>query len=230
MKNIVVLLLVLLVFCLCAVIGYSAANDLDLTRRQQAPTATSEPGWGEQHNFLIIQVDQLDAQAPRLVSVWFISLFFMDDHPSTLTFAQLYAPYLQNDVARNMEKTFSLTHEGDPSNRFWSVIRDQNIALEGYFLVDQVSTQRLLEWLSGPADYTTTFFDPAGTQTLVEQTCRSVVSLADQGEKVSRPGFDWTGLAPEHFRSNVRMEIALAYWNRITVGDQVGRCEVILKP
>lgn len=226
MKNLLVIFLILLIFSICAVIGYNAANRFDLPtfEAQQAPTNVAPGEKTEQHNFIIVQVDQLGVDKPRLVSVWFASLFFMEGTPPTLTFAQLYSPFSNGNQSRSLERAFSLTSSGEPSAGFWRSVRSYKIKWEAYFVVDQNSTQRMLEWVNGPADFISPFFEPEKTQALVQQTCQSLAGLSSR----EAPAFDWTGLAPEHFRSNLRMEIGLAYWNRMVVKDQQLRCEVIV--
>src|SRR5690554_2054840 len=106
MKKIVVFVVVLLIFFACAAVGYSIASRFDLLELE----ATIEPvesEAGEQYRLLIVQVDQLDASQPRLVSVWYVSLFFIENAPATLTFAQLYAPYSTAESAQRLEQSFS---------------------------------------------------------------------------------------------------------------------------
>ncbi len=228
MKIILIILLVLGVFCCCAAIGYYAATQLDPTLPPipvlPQPTAVPIPDLGgEQHNMLVVQVDQLDSQEPRLQMVWFMSVFFMEDVPPAITFVQLYSPQATNEHAHNLEQAFSLTQGGEPSNEFWKALEVFDVDWEGYFLVDQFSAQFILEWANGSGDYTGPLMDPQRLESLVQQTCQSVSGMAMR-ETVP---FNWNSIAPTHFRSNVRMAEAMEYWNEITSTEQTLRCDLI---
>lgn len=223
MKKIVVFVVVLLIFFACAAVGYSIASRFDLLELE----ATIEPvesEAGEQYRLLIVQVDQLDASQPRLVSVWYVSLFFIENAPATLTFAQLYAPYSTAESAQRLEQSFSMIPDGGPAPAFLRTVERFRIGWDSYVVVDYFSTQRMLEWINGPGSYAAAFETPEETTALLTRTCESLKALSNR----ENPPFDWTGLAPDHFRSNLRMEIGLAYWNRMTGLEQAIRCDLIL--
>lgn len=232
MKKFVVFIVAPLIFCLCAVIGYSIASQNDFLDLGKTVEPVDSEG-GEQYNVLIIQVDQLDGLKPRLVSVWYVSLFFMDDSPPTLTFGQLFAPYSGTESAQRLARAFALTAGGEPASGFLRAVESFKIRWDAYFVVDYFSTQRMLEWVNGPGEFTRPFDDPQQTRALLEQTCQSLAGLSTRQAPLSNrqvPPFDWTGLAPHHFHSNLRMEIGLDYWNRMNSTEEPVRCEIILTP
>ena len=191
------------------------------------PTAEIIPGIGsEQHNVMVVQVDQLDAEGPRLESVWFVSIFFMENVPPSLTFVQLYSPSATSENARAIERAFSLNPGGEPGEAFWKALEVFEVPYEGYFLVDRFSAQRLLEWANGPGDHVSPLADPQNSRLLLEQTCQSISGIS---LRETTP-FDWTGLAPKHFRSNMRMEKAVDYWRKLTSSETALRCDMIVTP
>jgi hypothetical protein len=231
MKPIIIVLLILFVFCLCASVGYQLAT----RSAPDSPTATPafEPTFaevipgvgGEEHSIAVIQVDQLDAELPRLETVWFVSVFFMEDASPTVTFVRLYAPFAVSENARALEQAFSLTSGGEPSGDFWDTLADFDVQIEGYFLVDRFSTQYILGWANGPGDYAPTLLEQEGPRALVQQTCQSITGIS---LRETTP-FEWTGIAPRHFRSNLRMEKAVDIWKKMT-SEQALRCDLIVLP
>lgn len=224
MKAVLVFLLALLAFFACAVLGYAIAQQTGALPEPPAVTLPADVPGSEQHNLVIVQVDQLDAEKPRLVSVWFVSLFFLDDTPPRLAFVQLYSQQSTKTISQNLERNFSLSESLEPSANFWRAVKAFDIDWEAYFVVDNVSTQRILEWVNGPGDYVSPFGWPGLTQPLINQTCGSLAGLASR----EAPAFDWTGLAPDHFHSNMRMEIAMAYWDDMLDPQKKLICEVII--
>jgi hypothetical protein len=225
MKNLLLVVVVIIVFFACATIGYNVATRFDHPQQADLPAPAATAGTNnEQYNMLIVQVNQLDAEKPELVSVWFISLFFQEDSAPLITFAQLYAPWSGTTSARLLSKTFSLDANGEPAQGFWKAIQSQKIKWDAYFVVDDFSVQRTLEWLNGPGDYISPLNTAADTNTLVGQICRSMAGInVREGS-----AFDWNGLAPLHFRSNLRMEIGMGYWNRVTGASKPVTCDTVL--
>jgi hypothetical protein len=219
-----VLLLLLLVFIGCAVLGFQAANKLNPT-----PTAAKGVGpvdgvQGEQHNLLIVRVDRFDAAQPRLISIWFVSLFFLQDTPTILTLAQIYPD--SSSQAGSLAESFAFSAQGDPDRAFWEALSVYGFHWESYVVLDTEGANLFLQWLVGPGDFTAAL-EAASTsrdnsRRMVEQTCQSIADASNRelGE------FNWSALAPAHFRSDMRLEAGLAYWDRL-VDTGPARCEIL---
>lgn len=226
MKNAVIFLIVILVFLVCGYVGYQLATRIDPARIALTGATPGRTGQGEQHNLVIIQVDQLDSAQPRLVSVWFASLFFMEGESPRLSFGQLFPTRSDPSQNQSIARSFGLDGQGDPSTGFWRSLDSLKIKWEGYLLVDNITVQRVLEWINGPGDYPAILSsgaeNSAARSQLAGRSCKAVAGI----DKRQGPSLQWGDLVPAHFRSNLRMEDALAYWNRVTtaIGAQ---CEIL---
>ncbi len=224
------LILVIIIFLICAVIGFQVANSLDKSpiAGQENAAVTNDGTQVQQHNLIVVHVDRLDSQEPRLLSVWFVSLFFVDGSPPVLTIAPIY-PARSEERSRSIENAFSLESNGDPSSGFWKVIRSMRFKWEAFLLVDDFAVQKVMEWTNGPGDYPPVLEnaqnDPETSQQVLIQTCQSVGGIANRG---AAP-FEWKDLAPAHLRSNLRMELALIYWNNLTTSELPINCDVLMK-
>ena len=231
MKNIALLLIILLIFFACAALGFQIANRSDLGPPAGQIEGTVNVGnGGEQHNLVFVQVDQLDGHGPALKSVWFVSLFYMEGNPPTVTFAQIYPSKTQSPITNSIRKSFALDAKGEPSKAFWQAVSALKIKWEGYLLIDNLTMLRFLEWVNGPGNFGPVLDDvsayPAESKQIIEQTCRLVSGLDNRKTE----DFVWGDLVPAHFRTNLRMETALAYWKRVTSSAVAARCEVVLAP
>jgi hypothetical protein len=146
MKNLVLILLIIIIFFACAVLGYQFALNNDNGRATQV----SDPR--EQHRLIVIHVDALDSASPRIVSVWFLSLFFHEGLPPTISLAKIF-PASDALTSQVMERAFSLNRDNDPPATFWQTIRAQNIQWDDYMVLDQVTVNRVFGWILGPGDY-----------------------------------------------------------------------------
>jgi hypothetical protein len=229
MKVIILLLIVILIFFGCATLGYQIANVQDASMGKAAAT-DSDGMRSEQHNLILLRVDRLNDEQPRLISVWFVSLFFVNDIPSTLTLAEIYPPKTPTGASRSLERSFALSSNGDPAPGFWNTLEVYKIQWESFVMIDTVGAEELLEWLIGPGDYQSVLqaaeVDQRESQRLVEQICGSIVSAKSRDIGL----FNWTTLAPQHFRSSLRMETGLSYWSRMTSAEKPVRCEILMAP
>lgn len=226
MKNAVIFLIIILVFLACGFVGYQLATRIDPARTALAGSTPGRTGQGEQHNLVIIQVDRLDITQPRLVSVWYVSLFFMGGEAPRLSFGQLFPTRSSASVNQSIARSFDLDDQGDPSTGFSRSLDTFKIKWEGYLLVDDITAQRVLEWINGPGDYLSILSsgadNSAARNQLAGQSCKAVAGI----DKRQGPPLQWGDLVPAHFRSNLRMEDALAYWNRVTTASSA-QCEVL---
>ena len=230
MKNLV---LVVIIFLLCALVGYGAAVRFD---RVLSPGSTSTPTLdidgpqGKQYNVILIHVDRLDRPQPRMVSVWFVSLYFIEGAPPTLTLAQIYPTPGNPGPHQSIEGAFSLTQEGTLSPGFWKAIKTLHIQWKGYLLIDDFTVQTVMEWINGPGDFPgvigATQNNPQESQRILVQTCESFGRLQSHGPAP----FDVNDLIPAHFRSDLQMQEALSYWNLLTTSTLPIKCDVLLAP
>jgi len=230
MKNILVLLIILLVFVACATLGFTLMSRVDQERAAGQTAALSTVTPGNQHYFVLIQVDELTAPSPRLAGAWFVSLFATEGHPPTLTFTQVYPSQSHPERDQALERAFALDSQRNPSAGFWNEMQTFQIASEGYLLVDNQGLEHVFGWLGE-----TQGLDPVSMDILMQSQDRArrmqagCQAVALQSTQPDRP-FTWDDLLPDHFQSNLRMEMALAYWqNAMNSGDTI-RCEVFQAP
>ncbi len=226
MKKFLAVALVILSFSVCMAIGFNVASSVDPVKNVRPTADPGSIGKGDQHNLLIVQVDELNNPSPKLVSVWFVSLFFLDGAPPTLTFAQLYSPQASTPRALSLGRAFEITHSSEIGAGFWKAVQQFKVQWEGYFLVDNISVQRIMEWINGPGNFAEDLNKSGQSEATILQACHMASNL----QKGTAVPFDWTGLAPDHFRSNLRMEIGLSYWDRMMQKGLPLRCEILLAP
>lgn len=225
------LVLVIIIFLLCALVGYQVANYLGPFIGDPGLEANSEVASSRNElSVILIHVDRLDLSQPRIVSVWYVSLFFADSAPPRVALAQMYpAPGI---AGRNQafERSFSLTHDGKPSPVFLRALKNQDIQREGYLLVDDFSVQSIMEWTNGAGDYPgllgSAQSHPLESEQALKHACEDFSRLEEHGPAP----FSINDLLPAHFRTDLSMDKALRYWEIMTTSEAPIRCDVVLAP
>jgi hypothetical protein len=227
-------ILVIIVFLICAFVGYQVAmqfHELSGINPEATMTAPGAAGLPQkEYKIILIHVDRLDRPQPRMISVWFISFFFVEGNPPTLTFAQMYPNPANPENHQAFERGFSLTPKGDPAAGFWRVVKTWHIEANGYLLVDDFAVQKVMEWTNGAGDFPgligATQDHPDDSERVLMDTCRSVGGIANR----TPAPFEFSDLFPGHFRSNLMMADAVMYWTSLTNTTLPIDCDVVLAP
>jgi hypothetical protein len=229
MKGLLLFLVILVVFSACAWLGYQAANRVDLAQvpNQEGVDPDQGGSFNEgQHNLIVVHVDHMSGVNPQLVSVWYVSLSFLNDTRPHMDMGRLYPSGATPELAQELERSFSLLPNGEPSRGFWNAVKDGGFQWENFLVVDNATVQMVLGWINGPGDYPAILGGPAEQAVVFKdvlmRTCDTMGKLDSRG----KAPFSWGDLVPAHLHSNLRMEIALAYWNEITRADQPVICLV----
>ncbi len=224
------LVLAIIIFLIFALVGFQIAIRIDELLNRGLPTQTpsADSANSKHYNVVLIHVDRLDLPEPRLVSVWFISVYLFDGSPPALTIAQMYPTPGNTEVYDAFRRSFSLTRDGEPSAGFWRVVKTRKIEWNGYLLVDDFTVQKVMEWTNGPGEYPGLLGavqnNPDQTHSDLMQMCRSLGGIANRNPAP----FQLSDLAPDHFRSNLRMEEGITYWHKMTTTKQPMECDIVL--
>ncbi len=141
--------LIAITFLASAVIGYNVAAELYQSPSQNLALEYSTPAPGSQKNFLIIQVDSIEARQPVLQSLW-ILFYRSANGPYVIFKAAFPTGTTRADLA--VLKQFSLNSNGEPAANFLSYIAaDLDINLDGYLVLDQAALTGSLPWLEKSA-------------------------------------------------------------------------------
>lgn len=230
MRKFILILVVILVFAGCAIVGFQLAQKTSPPAQVVDPTPGFPDNRSEQHNFIVLRVDDLTNAKPKLISVWFVSLFFVNDNPNSLTLAQIYPPRAPSQKSLLLNRNFSLTDEKDPLPPFWDAVEQYGFRWEGYIMLDTQGANFFLQWLVGPNDFQGALDEaaksPENSLRMAKQTCQSITDSSGR----SLGQFDWGNVVPDHFHSSLNLETGLGYWDRMTDAKNTVQCEFLPTP
>jgi len=183
------------------------------------PLAT--PASRFQHNILVIRVDDLQSQSPKLVSIWGLIVYFPEPK---LIFQRVYPlSTLEND---KIEANFSLSSGKVPSNAFLKVLNESlNIIWDNYILLDIQAGDQLSAWagaagVGGIEPGSDQMFSLEGEA--VRQMCEKFAAQSTD----TRDPFDWQTTIPDHMRSNIPLDFGLLSIDRLSHGEKPLKCEI----
>lgn len=211
-------------------VGFQIARSVDNPIAPISIPTDQVDSRSEQHNFILVRVDSLNSSQPKLISVWFASIFFIQENPSTLTLAQIYPPTNPSPKSLGLEQTFALSEQGEPIAKFWDALRRYDLNWEGYLLFDTDGANTFLQWLVGPNDFMQALDEAAQnsdkSRIMAEQTCQSIAEISTQPISA----FNWSEVVPSHFRTDLRLENSLSFWDRLTNSGLPVYCDFLPSP
>ena len=235
----VAIFLSILVFVACLVIGIQAGNMSSASSGSQ-PTATifsTSPTPQLQRTLLLISVDDLLSDTPRLNSLW---LAFYRLNLPRVTILPLY-PANPGAELPGIASAFQLTSSQEPDDRFIDTLHSYNINWDGYLLIDQSGTASLIDWLQGVQIEGIQLDGPSAVNSLIppwedEQAALLAQKRLGMGicsQLSTLPAnMDWLNLTsqliPQHLHTNLGLEMFIADWKAL-VGDPTPlTCEIPL--
>lgn len=201
----VVIILSIIIFTACLIIGIQAGNAaLPGEILQPAPSDQPVPSTGGQRTILLISVDDLTYDNPRLVGVWV--LFYRPGYPQLSALA-LYPQKQLSPAAAGVDLpgAFGLALDRSLTAEFTAELQKYHFAWDGILVIDKTGTRNIIDWLGGIdlqgghvdgttaldsiqdpwSDYTAALEDQAGLG-------RALCTAAAQRDENA----DWAGLIP----------------------------------
>ena len=147
-------LLLIAIFCFSTLLGYQASgwlipDQLMDTLVNQAPRQETDLSELEdQHNILVIGVDNLASPAPRLESTWLV-MYFPD--LAHVSFVPLYPLTASTGVESNqtLQLAFEIARDGSPSPIYLDYLASLGVWWDHYILLDRTALAELIDSSAG---------------------------------------------------------------------------------
>lgn len=239
--KVVIVILAVIAFIACLLLGLYAGG---LTGQSSKPTpnlvTTVVKPTAEQHTLILIQADDLTLSNPKLIGIWL--LLYYPNYPK-LTLLLLY-PGMggMNDLkARSLEQKFSLSPDGTLGPDFKSALDSFGFKSNGYMVIDNYGVTQWIDWLGGISynDQNGNLNglsvinklpplgqDDKNTGVWLKQVSNGVCSKIGQ----ITVDANWTTLlnviAPDHFHTDLSLELLLGDWKQIKSQGSAITCEM----
>lgn len=215
----IVIFLTILVFLACLVFGLYTSYKQDKNKVTveggYSPTTTSQ----FQNNYLIIHVDNLQAESPKLISVWGLIAYFPEPK---LIFQALYP--MPTATSEEVLRRYKLSSQKIPDSAWLRSLADFNqITWDNYILLDDAAFTQLGVFVFGSGISQDQPDNTIGAEQSYMQTMCS--SFSSQGRGFLE-GFQWKDMIPDHFRSNVSLDYGLLNADKLLSPGLPVRCEI----
>ena len=239
--KVVIISLAVLAFIACLVLGLYLGGGLQFTGPQATPevSSTTSPSSIEQHTIILIQADDLTSPKPHLVGIWL--LLYYPEFPK-LTLLMLYPPMSGNNAGRiwALNQQFAITPIGKLSPTFLTSMQNFGFQSNGYLVTDNYGLTQWVDWLGGvtlgddptvqsgdsvlskmPVD------DNSGQQTgaWMKQVSVGVCGKLGEASLDSNWATLMNSIAPDHFHSDISLELMIGDWKKIKSHDAPITCE-----
>ena len=227
------LILVLILFAACAVVGYMVASKTKIGSSTGSINSTDSAKAlsSAQQNFLLVQVDDLTQTSPKLIQVWIVLTYY--SNPPQIMFVPLYPVY---DSALNtaINNAFTVDNNGNLSTRLSEKINEHyKVDINGYIMTDATGFNAFVNWFaiqgvqvsSAPAQTD----DEKHVILLNSQYFfQNVCSQLKAGGATSQfNSIQWSQLAPSHFQTDLSFELLMASWDKIIRFNAPQKCDVL---
>lgn len=227
-------LIIVVVFCICAFLGYKAAQKIFPSPKTAGITQISDTDSVliAQNNYLIIHVDSLTAKDPQLISIW--AAFVYQTDPPQMMFVPLY-PATNPDVHERISTAFNLNSDKLVSSTFINQVNKAfDIQTSGYILTDDIATSLSIQWLTGVS---TTIVSTPAVSDIEKGDLRSNEGVSYQqfcqlltagSSSIYVSAINWQSLLPDHFSTNLPFETMALLQDQVKNSLSPIQCEVYL--
>ena len=220
------------VFIGCVFFGFKAASNLFSERAENQNSLLDTPQVQTgQSNFLIVLVNDLTADKPKLISLWGVLNY--PSEPPQVVFLPLYST-ANNETNRDISSAFDLTNNKKIPGRSIGKLEDAvDLSFDGYFVTDNAALLRFasyadletLEMFNQPAESAESI---VAVQYSLNSFFISICRLCKSGASNSFfSKVEWSHLLPDHFSTDLTFEELMLMIDRINISAAHTTCEVI---
>jgi hypothetical protein len=218
--------LVIIIFAVMGLIGYGIGSTMVVQ------TAGSNPGFdlpsqaSNSTTYVVLEVDDLSAAKPELLSIWFVHL--KKGEKNYLGFT----PVITADQTENADlallKNYSLDGQNNPTHDLLNAIAKKGFPTTNYMVVDQKSSAALINWFTGK-ELSDPIFENSRTMTEYGKVLRSFCSTLSLPSDRGNQDFPWTKIIPEHFKTSINFTRAIENLEFLT-SPNTPKCEMVPLP
>ena len=199
---------------------------------RQANAITPTSATHRQISWVVVRVDDMTIEQPRLVSVWAMFLTFSPG--PQVFFKPLFSSASSTNHYPDLGIIFSVTADRSISNKFMNELNRLMTHQSGMVILDDIGYELFTSWFTQPVTANET--RPFVPQTGIVDTRTFRGEIMNYGqicttlENTSRPSLaslPWRELYPNHLASFPTLQSLANLWERLILSDLAAHCEVI---
>jgi hypothetical protein len=211
--------LALIAFSIFLFLGFQVAKLFASPGEGQSGNLASEVET-VQSNILIIHIDQIASDTPRLISMWVVFSYQAD--PVSLTFLPIYPTGKSGES--DMAARFSLSEDKTISPGFLNQLqKDYNFQWDKIVLIDQEGVAYWSRIIQG-SEFSQ-WMDENRLQPEINLVTNFCSAIRERGSDLLAD-LDWSQLIPDHMHTDLSFDQVMSGWDRI---QNSGLCEVFTK-
>jgi hypothetical protein len=218
-----------LIFCAIYVISFGFGYAFSGLRQANAKSDLSfDP---RQANWILVHVDDMTVEQPKLVSVW--GLFITFTPGPQLYFKPFYSADLVYEKPPKIAQQFAVKEDRALAEGFLQAIDDLNIRRSGLAILDNEGFNQFTHWFQQPFELASPLVPLTGPvqANVREENAFQDICLTIKSPSLARPvELPWHTLYPIHLISQPSLDSLIDLWSRVVDSNIPPHCEVISSP
>ena len=195
------------------------------------PTPNEKPlSLDYQRAILVVQIDDMTAQNPNLLSMW---VFFISNADSSqIIIKSIYPTVTDAPQTTPLARSFSVSRQNQLSKSFLHEVAKLKIPYNNIIILDQSAFKTIAEWITAHAINLSPILpqtiDDAQNSLVQDAAVLNEICRFLPGETSSRgPAPAWNSLISSHFSSDFSFDDMILLWDLLTSDQTSLQCEVI---
>ncbi len=180
--------------------------------------------------WIMVRVDDMTLEQPRLVSVWAMFLTFSSG--PQVFFKPLYSNEARTNIYPDLQKVFNVSADRTVSSAFIKEL-DQIISNpSGMVILDDIGFKSFTSWFKPPSIVSEMrpFVPQTGSGQIIAGETNDYKQICLSLENTLRPSLanlPWKSMFPNHILAYPGLQSLTNLWERLVLSDQNAHCEVI---
>jgi hypothetical protein len=184
----------------------------------------------QQFNWVLVRVDDMTAESPRLVSVW-VMLSSLSSGPQVF-FKPIYSTEINNARSSELARKFAVNSDRTLSSQFLNELNRINISRSGLVILDDKGFQEFTTWFSAlynrrqTAGISSALWQPtaAGSETQSYQHICEVLQAQNQERHID---LRWKDLIPNHIELLPNLDPFASLWDQLLSSSTPANCKIL---
>lgn len=174
-----------------------------------------------QQNILLVQINDLEAESPQVISLW--AAFFYQSNPPQLMLLPL--PLDEGKDSSNLPAWPALNSAIQPDIFVQAAAERYKLQLDGFVAIDDAGLQHFGTWFDGKVGNPVKAANTA--EKFLESFCQTVQS-SEAGKDAVK--VRWSQVLPGHLRTNLSFDSFMRSWDTLFNSPSLANCELASQP
>ncbi len=208
----------------------SLAGGFGFAGVRKANAIAPAPSSNRQSSWIMVRVDDMTIEQPKLVSVWAMFLTFSPE--PQVFFKPLYSNETSTNKYPDLEKVFNVSADRTISADFIKELDRLITYPSGMVILDDIGFKSFSSWFMPPAIVSNMrpFVPQTGSSRVMGGETNDYKQICQSLENTIRPSLSslpWMNMFPNHILAYPSLQGLTSLWEKLILSNLKAHCEVI---